>query len=123
MSDKEHALILANEIEAGDGLVLKLLHKDAHGERALDGRDEELIVSALRNLSASEKPIAFVGDEVDYIDRHSRTQRGAKVSGISAHWTSRGRVPLIIYDVTHPTYHNNRTYVTAADIIIVRTLT
>lgn len=60
------------------------------------------------NYAAPQKE---VGDVVDYRDRQNRKQRG-EVLRIEAHFTKRGKLPLIVYTLRHPTYRNTHFHTT-----------
>lgn len=55
------------------------------------------------NFAAPQKE---VGDVVKYKDRQGRVQSG-EVWRIQAHFTMRGKSPLIIYTAWYPTYRGN----------------
>lgn len=56
-------------------------------------------------------PSKEVGDVVEYVDREGRGQTGT-VERIESYWSVRGREPLIVYTVSHPTYRGRRFYTT-----------
>lgn len=60
-------------------------------------------------------PTYKVDDTVRYVDRQHRQQTGV-VKRIEASWNSPERPPLIVYSVSHPTYRDNRIYITDSDI-------
>lgn len=73
---------------------------------------------ALFNLNIAGRPPACpkfsIDQKIMYVDRHHRIQTG-KVRRVEASWSG-WRDPLTIYTVEHPTYRNNRIYITDEDI-------
>lgn len=59
--------------------------------------------------AVAAKPTVRVGDTVSYHDRQGRHQVG-EVKFIEAKWWFYSEEPSITYQVTHPTYRNNRHY-------------
>lgn len=59
-------------------------------------------------------PKFMLGQRVRYIDRHDRLQFGV-VLDCEASWFNWGKgSPLIIYKVSHPTYHRGYAYISEA---------
>lgn len=65
-------------------------------------------------------PKFSIMDRVTYRDHHKRLVTG-RVKSIEANWTGWGRDPnvdpLVIYTIEHPSYRNQRMYVSEAEVI------
>jgi len=57
-----------------------------------------------------------LGEVVRYVDRQQRPQRG-EVLAVEASWRWGNGTPLVIYELRHPSYRNNRCYATIDAII------
>ena len=63
--------------------------------------------------AATITPRYSIGEMVSYTDRNGREQMG-RVKRIEAKWYERHT--SLTYTVEHPSYHNNRAIIGAADI-------